>query len=69
MTTFSPLEAALCYRVYGTQAFTIVNRESFSRVAQSLPLSEQILTREDGTLGMRMACMLTKMSGRLMACA
>jgi hypothetical protein len=51
VTTFSPLEAAICFQVFGTQRYTIINRESFSRSARSLPLSMQILTRDDGTIG------------------
>lgn len=51
MTTFSPLEAAICFQVFGTQRYTVINRESFSRSARSLPLSMQILTRDDGTIG------------------
>lgn len=59
MTTFSPLEAAICFQVYGTQRYTIINRESFSQSAMSLPMSLQILTRDDGSLGMVSSATLT----------
>eukprot|EP00124_Ichthyophonus_hoferi_P000728 Ihof_evm12s29 gene=Ihof_evmTU12s29 len=50
VTTVSPLEAEICFRVFGTAQYTIIINSSFRRHSVNWPLSDQITEKDDGTI-------------------